>query len=297
MVVLSRPSKSMQSTCKSEKVISKFRTHMLRPKRIRQNSTPRPRATKALVIREQPQKIHWIDVWLPRLSHFAQFALFLLTVGGFYFTVLPLYQKALLEEAIAKKEIELATTTKALDQSYSRIRTYAMREFYINAALPCSGLFQRQGDASASSKQTDKKQTRAELIFSINVPTCLQDMTEKTVALKELRSDDRKLFNSAITQLSIEIVERRKASLIQYETAPSRVTDADVNTLPSENYRVIVQEQIEKWKGGKVDYLARRKLAEDITKENIVNEYRKSIIEGIRALEKIKWTTITEHTK
>lgn len=172
-----------------------------------------------------------------------------------------------------------------------------MREFYINAAFPCSGLFPRQGDASASSKQTDKKQTRAELIFSINVPNCLREMVEKTIALKELRSDDRKLFNGAITQLSIEIVERRKASLIQYETAPSRVTDADVNALPSENYRTITQELIEKWNGGKVNYSARRKLAEDIAKENAVNEYRKSIIEGIRALEKIKWTTIAEYSK
>ena len=47
------------------------------------------------------------DKWLPRLSHFSQFGLFIFTVGTIYFTVIPLYQKALLEEAIAKKEIEL----------------------------------------------------------------------------------------------------------------------------------------------------------------------------------------------
>lgn len=267
---------------------------MLRPKRIRQKSTPRPKAAAALGISRQTQLLHWVDVWLPRLSHFAQFGLFLLTLGGFYFTVLPLYQKALLEEAIAKKELELATTTKVLDQSYSRIRTYAMREFYFNAAPTCSGLVLHRQDASASTERTEKKQTRAELIFAINVPTCLQDMAEKTVALSELRSDDRKLFDTAITQLSVEMVELRKASLIQYETASSRVTDATVKALPSESYRVRAQELIEKMNGGKVDYSARRKLAEDIAKENAVDEYRKSIVEGIRALEKIKWENTTE---
>ena len=51
---------------------------------------------------------------MPRLSHLSQFGLFLFTVGTIYFTVIPLCQKALLEEAIAKKEMELKETTAAL---------------------------------------------------------------------------------------------------------------------------------------------------------------------------------------
>ena len=80
----------------------------------------------------QTQTTNWIDVWLPRLSHVAQVGLFVFAIGGFYFTVLPLYQKALLEEAIAMKEVQLTAATNALDSAYSRNRTYAVREFYIN---------------------------------------------------------------------------------------------------------------------------------------------------------------------
>lgn len=62
----------------------------------------------------QREKRQIADTWLDRLSHLSQFGLFLFTVGNIYFTVIPLYQKALLDEAIAKKEIDLIEATKAV---------------------------------------------------------------------------------------------------------------------------------------------------------------------------------------
>lgn len=84
---------------------------------------------------------HWADVWLPRLSHVAQFGLFVFTLGSLYFTVIPLYQMALLDEAIAKKEVELATATKTVDRLYLGIRSYVVRDFYLQAMPACGGLF------------------------------------------------------------------------------------------------------------------------------------------------------------
>ena len=270
------------------------------PRSTRSRSTPKQHveANESSTTTTKAQTPHWIDVWLPRLSQFAQFGLFVLTVGGFYFTVLPLYQKALLEEAIAKKEVELSAATKALDRSYSRIREYAMREFYIKALPPCSGLFfSRPENATAEVEKVEKKQTRAEFVFAIDVPTCLNDMANKTTALNELRPDDRKLFDAAVTRLGLELTEHQKVSQIEYKTAPSRVTDADVQAPPSESYRVKAQELIEKWNGGKIDNPARRRLAEQIAMERTVEKFEKEIREGIRALENIKWANSAEFTK
>ena len=46
------------------------------------------------------------DLWLVRISYIAQVGLFFLTTFTIYYTVIPIYQNASLQEAIAKKEVE-----------------------------------------------------------------------------------------------------------------------------------------------------------------------------------------------
>lgn len=50
-----------------------------------------------------------------RLSFAAQIGLLLIAVWGYFFTVVPLYSKAVLEEQIAKKELELS------DKDFSKL--------------------------------------------------------------------------------------------------------------------------------------------------------------------------------
>lgn len=48
-----------------------------------------------------------IDVWFARASHGSQVLLLLLGIFGYFYTVLPVYQKSLLDEDIARKTLEL----------------------------------------------------------------------------------------------------------------------------------------------------------------------------------------------
>ena len=53
-----------------------------------------------------------MDKYLTRLSHIAQIILVAVAVFGYFYTVVPVYQKELLSENIAQKEIELNTLQK-----------------------------------------------------------------------------------------------------------------------------------------------------------------------------------------
>ncbi|MEP6935807.1 MAG: hypothetical protein ABI988_18025 [Nitrospirota bacterium] len=75
------------------------------------------------------------DIWLQRLSHISQFGLFIFTVWAIYFTVIPLYQKAFLEEAIAKKEVELKEANAALEGAYVRFKAMILNDFVFMAVL------------------------------------------------------------------------------------------------------------------------------------------------------------------
>lgn len=58
-----------------------------------------------------------IDIFLSRVSHISQFVLVAFAIFGYFYTVRPIYQKELLSEDIAKKEIELSSLRQKLHES------------------------------------------------------------------------------------------------------------------------------------------------------------------------------------
>jgi hypothetical protein len=179
---------------------------------------------KALLVRPKRQFLvkkieakHWLDVWLPRVSHFSQFGLFVITIGGFYFTVLPLYQKAVLEEAIARKEIELKASEKLLKESYAKIRSFTISSFVFSAGAECSGLMIPAGELDSP-----RTTTHAEDILSIDAAKCLSNELRESESLRQLREPDLKALSSRVEEISIELTSMRKKALQVQREIPSR---------------------------------------------------------------------------
>ncbi len=228
---------------------------------------------------------HWLETWLPRLSHFAQFGLFMFTLVFSYFTVLPLYQKAVLEEVVAKKELELAALNKSLENSYGKLRVYAMRDFYIEAMPACGGLFIE----SQPSAEVTSTKPRAEKIFEIEVPTCLKDLANRVESIRDLTLRDRQTFDAALARVSEEIRQRRLQALRDYDSVALRVTDGDWAAMPSNSFRVRAEQLLEKLRGGVPDLAARRKIAAAIAKEKVGTAYEEFIRVRISSLRHINW--------
>ena len=173
-----------------------------------------------------PKEASWFDVWLPRLSHLSQFGLFLFTVATIYFTVIPLYQKALLEEAIAKKEIELKEATSAVAQkeqalasaqeelakntaalneakksleqaelkTYVQRRSYDLGTFIAFSSADCTGLLIPLGGDELESKRPEAY----EEIFQLDSAECLQKAFQKSPLMSILKLQDLELFQSEL---------------------------------------------------------------------------------------------------
>lgn len=231
---------------------------------------------------------------MPRLSHFAQFGIFLFTIGSLYFTVIPLYQKAMLEEAIARKEVELGKLNTTLDSSYGRLRRYVMREFYIAATPACSGLFTEIEKPKLAEPTTRRRSPRAETVYAIDVSACLKRKAGELQALKDLRPEDLKTFDAALEKLAGDLVAFREASLSEYKAVEPKITDADLNSLPKDSLRVQSLELFERAYGAEAVRGQRRKLAVDMAKEKIGMKYEEAIRDGLRSLQDIKWSDISE---
>ena len=187
----------------------------------------RPSAQANKLMRETQK----LDVWLLRLSHFSQFGLFLFTVGAIYFTVIPLYQKALLDEAIAKKEVELTIANAALERAYASIRTAVVKDYVFFAGAKCTGLFERSEPLIALGKPVPTRPSLADTLFAIDVPACLTNAAKVSVSLQELRAEDRKLFDQQLLALGEDVLALRQRAMTEHKEAPSRAA-ANPTSLP-----------------------------------------------------------------
>jgi hypothetical protein len=154
---------------------------------------------------------HWLDIWLPRISHFSQFGLFVITLGSLYFVVLPLYQKAVLDEAIAKKEVELRQVSAALEESYRRVRESAVKDFVLGTGLDCSGLMlpPRIGLPPQMVTQIAKRKPDAQEILEIDPKKCLVEASAHYPGLRNLRVEDMATLQEATASLGQELDKTR----------------------------------------------------------------------------------------
>lgn len=76
------------------------------------------------------------DVWLNRASTISQIGILVVTTLMFYFTVIPLYQKEVLEESIAKKEIELSALTNKIIKN----KLQSVLKNFVHYSAECGGL-------------------------------------------------------------------------------------------------------------------------------------------------------------
>lgn len=164
-----------------------------------------------------------LDLWLQRLSHFAQVGLFFFTIWTIYFTVIPLYQKALLDEQIAQKEILLRKLEKEVVHSYEKIRFSALRDYVFHAGAECSGLMISPEELKKYYEPASKKDNRARAILAIKPNDCLTKALDQVTSLKELNSGDVAFLKAKVVRLASGLERNRQLNLSRLGAAEETV--------------------------------------------------------------------------
>jgi len=151
----------------------------------------------------------------------------MLAAFGYFYTVIPLYQKAMLDEEIAKKELELKATRKALVESYSKLRRYVIKSFVFSAGAQCTGLLIPPLGPEAS---REERNAERRAVLTHEVPPCLLTQLDKTPEVDSLKKSDRAFLVKQLNLIGQESEKLRKSALEEYDTLRSRV-NADLNLL------------------------------------------------------------------
>jgi hypothetical protein len=225
-----------------------------------------------------------LDVWLVRTSHVAQFGLFLITAGTIYFTVIPLYQKALLDEQIARREIELNRIQHELDVAYKKIRASSVSTYIFRVGAECSGLLL---PADQSGEESGEKVDFAKRVLSISPQECLGREMEMS-ALKELRPGDMSFFQAEVSRVGSRLEQFRKEALDDYSGAEQRARSRPLDMPRGPTARAMTEHLLT----GQSEDVRRNVLAQiavDEERSAVGSAYGEKLREEVSNLRHINW--------
>ena len=104
-----------------------------------------------------------IDVFLSRVSHVSQFVLVAFAIFGYFYTVRPIYQKEVLSEDIAKKEVELSKLKTAMLSSQKSIEQNKALRKDLEGSIAKLDLQYKESEEKLNSINHELKKTLNEL--------------------------------------------------------------------------------------------------------------------------------------
>ncbi|WP_144408779.1 hypothetical protein [Chromobacterium vaccinii] len=166
------------------------------------------------------------------------------TLWTIHYTVIPLYQKSLLDEQIAQKELELNRKNKTLENIYKQVRKLSLSQYVMSSGSECTGIL------LPPNNHTSQK------LLEIDIPSCLIKTASEHGALDNLNQIDREVLNKTIAQTSKKITALRGIAIKGIEELkikakshpetlppPGRYTTSILNILSTSEPPAMLKEQ------------------------------------------------------
>ncbi|HHU1966296.1 TPA: hypothetical protein ACUA66_001777 [Escherichia coli] len=230
------------------------------------------------------KKYSAFDIWLERFSYIAQVGLFFITVFTIFYTVIPIYQNASLQESIAIKEKQLKELNKNLLNYYIKNRSIAIKEYISNAALKCTSLLTPPEPPLPPS---DKMPAYKMKSLNKDIISCIDDPDVIKKIQSQLNTTDVSIFNKNKIN-SLENIKKIKLKYLTMFNEYDKKSKYDDAIIPKNDK--IVDDVISMY--GKLDkgtYIYLREANRQKELERIESEYEDKVRQEVYKLRKIQW--------
>ncbi|WP_196207901.1 hypothetical protein [Citrobacter sp. Res13-Sevr-PEB04-36] len=149
------------------------------------------------------------DLWLVRISYIAQVGLFFLTTFTIFYTVIPIYQNANLQESIAKKELEYEKLKEKQRILYLNLRREYSRKYVIDAISQCSPteILMRQPSEDDIRKPHNVIMNEFKKHLDKDLSGCFEKVFYENHYVKELNDNDQQDILHKIKSLTPSITK------------------------------------------------------------------------------------------
>ncbi|EZQ01425.1 hypothetical protein, partial [Acinetobacter sp. Ver3] len=155
-----------------------------------------------------------IDKTLSRLSHLSQIGLLLAAIFTIWYTVVPLYGKAVLEEQVAEKTIELKNINEQISKQYSQLKKNYIKDLNITYKFQCV-----LKPLSKISNYNDR--------LNFDVAPCLNKVNDLTLKKSLLNENDKQQFTLAHTMILNNLESTRKKTKQEFQ----KIEDIGINEI------------------------------------------------------------------
>ncbi|WAC43356.1 hypothetical protein OU997_13835 [Pseudomonas sp. SL4(2022)] len=163
------------------------------------------------------------DAWLGRLSHISQILLCVFSAWALYYTVIPLYKIATLEETIAQREIELKsknlelTTAKTAIEA-ANVELYVIKRNDYLRNMVSGDLLECTEPQLFALEKFDPYSVVIDRVYS----RCINESFNRTKAQKHLQEKDYKYLSRSIDDLKSKLIDMREDMIRDMDTLATR---------------------------------------------------------------------------
>lgn len=217
-----------------------------------------------------------------RLTQAATIGGVVVAVFGYFYTVRPIYQKALLDEMIAKQKIELAILTTANEESYEKLKWFRISAFNDQSGPACTFAMFPPPSLRKLNDPPRKVETVLESFLKVDTPKCIREKLEAHLpTMKEFRKNDLAAFKSAVLRISADFERKRHEVAKKIADVPLRAT-----TAPSFLVAADFDEALFRTLGISESRIVENSTARRIeaTQESYISEYQNEYLKALKTL-------------
>lgn len=170
-----------------------------------------------------------IDFWLQRIGYLSQIGTLIVMVITIFYTVMPLYRTASLEESISKKEIELKLLTNKIKKYETKERSLVLAGYVSRVSYDCTSLSKPSSLSSFSINSSPEKHKLT--ILSENIEDCLKKQEYVDNVINNLSSEDKLTFKINLDLLVDKIGNLRKEKIAEYYNVENKLKNNEISVV------------------------------------------------------------------
>ncbi|MEY0279677.1 hypothetical protein AB7W07_06970 [Providencia rettgeri] len=170
-----------------------------------------------------------IDIWLKRIGYLSQIGTLIVMIITIFYTVIPLYRTAALEESIAKKESELKVLANKINVFERKERRLILASYVSSVSFYCTSLSQPTLVPLPPNDINDFFKERELTMLNQDIEGCLKKPEYVDSVINALSNNDKLIFKKELGIFVDKITKLRKEKIDEYRKVEKQLNNNEID--------------------------------------------------------------------
>lgn len=175
-----------------------------------------------------------IDLWLKRIGYISQIGTLIVMIITIFYTVIPLYRTAFLEESIAKKENELKDLANRIRDYEIKERQLLIDDYVRTVSFSCTSI-SKPILVPLPPESIDDLYKEELTLLNENIEACLKKPEYIDKVMNKLSDKDKTVFKSELGLFVNNISELRREKIKEYQTIKKQLENNKLDIDSTDN--------------------------------------------------------------